>query len=159
MCYVVWEASEKGESAVFKDSRKALVLACAVSTVFICWNLYDEMPRDFPLFVLMGIFLGWVFVPYCAMAIGVLAKTSATRWASLIVELTLMPVFMMYAFNGSSRSRVGAQHMHLFLVPFLLPCIAGIVLALLLLLFFVTRVGRGVVRRAGAARNKSPQGE
>lgn len=101
------------------SSRKVALLAITLlSTVFVLKNTFDERYLLETWTALLTISAFWLAVPYLALLTGLLAKSRAQFWGSMVYALLLMALFAVYAMNGSTADRVeGAQHMHLILVP------------------------------------------
>ena len=123
---------------VSKVAILALALAC---TVFTIWNAEDEA-------VLLGgasgvllVVFFWLLVPYLVALVGIFSKSPDKTRVSLYLSAVYAVFFLHYALNGSTRDRgsMGAEHMHLILVPFVVPIISLFVLCVLYLLRLARR--------------------
>jgi hypothetical protein len=112
----------------FQGDRRRLVLVFVIALGFAFWNLCDEMYIIRTYLLLMQLFLAWALAPFLVLILGLLSKNSSVTRASLIWECVHMSVFLLYALNGSTRGRMGAGHMHLFIIPILLSIPAVFVL-------------------------------
>ena len=127
---------------------RTVVLWCtAASTVFVTWNISDECHLLGSWSAFLVCLLIWLISPYLVAFLGIFSKSATNMRASVLLSVGHAALFLVYALNGSSAERMGAGHMHLMLVPFLL-------LFITLSMFCVLLV-RGLVLRVIGSRNSA----
>jgi hypothetical protein len=126
--------SQLGSTAVMRklrDSiRKRIVYYCTfASIIFVIWNTCDEYYvlgsfGDAAIIVAM-----WLAMPGLNVLIFLFVPAQRFQQMAIVMSVLYMLIFSFFAFNGStSRYEVGAQHMHLLLVPVLLTLMAVLLL-------------------------------
>lgn len=98
-------------------ARTLLIFLTAAAILFAGLNIAEEhwLHQSFYHFLIL-----WALAPCINAVAGLRAKRAITLGAALILASTYAAFFSLYATNGpSNREAIGAEHMHIVLVPFI----------------------------------------
>ena len=99
--------------------RWVILLASLAAAAFALWNLIDEIRPSWDYLVIFECWGAWCLFPCVNALIGCRAKRPGLVRTSTVLALLYAYFYSHYAFNGSTRGKTGAEHMHLDLVPIL----------------------------------------
>jgi len=119
-----------------------LVLFFVLAASFAAWNLRDEMYMISTYMQMTVFFLAWLLTPFIVMLFGLRSKSPQALRAFLVLEFLQMCLFFLYALNGSTQGLMGAEHLHLFIVPVMLNIFTIIILSGLFLSRFLMYLSR-----------------
>jgi len=113
-----------------RNGKRLLTLMTIFGAAGALWSLIDEYwILGSPAGVFM-VWCMWIFLPALNLLCGLWTSNWKILTAAVLLASFYLFLFTGYAFNGSTEEKMGAQHMHIYLVPFM-------VLPLCSLLFFL----------------------
>jgi hypothetical protein len=113
-----------------KYGKRLLTLMTLFAGAGALWNLIDEyyiLGSPFGVFIYWSM---WMFLPILNLLCGTRTSNRRILAASLLLGSLYLCLFTFYMLNGNTSEKLGAEHLHIFLVPFM-------VLPLYSLLFFL----------------------
>lgn len=124
-------------------SKMGVCVLFLLGIVFVLWNIVGEYYVLQSVSVAAAFTLAWLVAPSVVMLLTVLSKKDERIreyfWLSLVYAI----IFAIFAFDGSTKGRDGAEHLHLVLVPPL----TWLILVVLGVLRIYERLKRGVVTK------------